>query len=157
MPLTIGRLAEQAETKVETVRYYQRAGLLPIPEREDGGFRTYGSEHVRRLRFIRRARALGLPLASISTLLDLSERRDDPCAAIDRIVRRHRNDVEARIADLVKLRQELDNLLERCDCTRVAECRIVETLTPDPLPSAEEEKDRMSALGHRPGCGTIRR
>lgn len=167
MSLTIGRLAREAGTKVETVRYYQRAGLLPVPNREAGCYRSYGPSDLTRLRFIRRARALGLPLASIAALLDLAERRDEPCEAVDRIVRTHRDDLAVRIADLVNLHHELDRLIERCDGDRVARCRILEALTPEPTreteralagrragisdPAAEPSEDRVSGSAIRPG------
>jgi len=128
--LTIGHLARETGTKVETVRFYEKSGLLPAPARTGGNYRSYDRAHLNRLSFIRRARDLGFSLDQIRTLLALSDDRDQPCAAIDAIARGHRAEVERKIADLQLLRAELDRMIDHCDCGIVADCRIVETLSP---------------------------
>ena len=82
--LSIGQVGEATATKVETIRYYERIGLLPKPDRTSGNYRTYASEHVHRLAFIRRARELGFSIEDVRELLDLAGHRESPCAGIAR-------------------------------------------------------------------------
>lgn len=117
-------------TKVETIRYYERIGLLAAPERTAGNYRAYTSEHLNRLSFIRRSRDLGFSLDQVRELLDLSDDRDRPCDAVDAIAKEHLADVDRKIADLRALRRELGNLLAQCRCGTVADCRIIEALSP---------------------------
>ena len=122
---TIGALSAATGTKIETVRYYERIGLLPAPERTSGNYRSYRVEHRDRLSFIRRARALGFTLSQTRTLLDLAEQREQSCAAIDEIAREHLAEVDRKIADLESLRSELGAAIQKCGRGSVAECRIV--------------------------------
>ncbi|MDZ7874021.1 MAG: helix-turn-helix domain-containing protein [Rhizobium sp.] len=128
--LTIGRLAEATGTNVETIRFYEKSGILPSPARTDGNYRSYDPAHLRRLRFIRRARDLGFSLDQVKALLHLSDDRNQSCAAIDDIAKVHREEVERKIADLVSLKGELDRIIDTCRCGTVAECRIIESLSP---------------------------
>jgi Cu(I)-responsive transcriptional regulator len=128
--LTIGDLARATGTKVETIRYYERVGLLPAPARTGGNYRAYAARHLGRLSFIRRARDLGFTIKQVRDLLGLSDQRDRPCEAVDAIAREHLADVDRKIADLTALRQELDNLISQCGRGTVAECRIIEALAP---------------------------
>lgn len=129
-PLRIGDLAKATGTKVETIRYYERAGLLPTPGRTPGNYRAYGPAHLNRLSFIRRARDLGFTIEQVRELLDLADDRDRPCEAVDAIAREHLAEVERKIADLNALHHELAELIGRCRRGTVAECRIVEALSP---------------------------
>ncbi|MEM0935181.1 MAG: helix-turn-helix domain-containing protein [Pseudomonadota bacterium] len=126
--LTIGALAKKTGTKVQTIRYYEDIGLMPSPERTEGGQRRYGAASLDRLGFIRHARNLGFGLDAIRELLDLSDRPDRPCSDVDEIARRHLQDVERRIARLETLRLELDRMLAECGAGRVSECRVLEVL-----------------------------
>jgi DNA-binding transcriptional MerR regulator len=137
--LSIGALARATGTKVETVRYYERAGLLPAPARTAGNYRAYRRAHLDRLGFIRRARELGFSLDEVRELLRLSDRPDQPCEEVDRIARGHLAEVERKIAGLAALGDELRSLIGRCRRGTVAECRIIEALAPGP---AQAEKDR---------------
>jgi Cu(I)-responsive transcriptional regulator len=128
--LAIGRLAKRTGTKVETIRYYERIGLLPAPARTDGNYRSYDESHFGRLSFIRRARDLGLSLDQVRELLGLADERDRSCEAVDQIARQHLGEVERKIADLTALRDELTDLIGRCRRGTIAECRIIETLAP---------------------------
>ena len=128
--LPIGELARRTDTKVETVRYYERIGLLAAPARTSGNYRAYGLHHLNRLSFIRRSRDLGFSLDQVRALLDLADQRDRSCEAVDVIAKEHRAEVERKIADLSALRRELDNMIDQCRCGTVAECRIIETLSP---------------------------
>jgi DNA-binding transcriptional MerR regulator len=127
---SIGELARATGTKVETIRYYERIGLLPAPARTGGNYRSYGRAHLERLSFVRRSRDLGFSLDAVRELLRLSDRRDQPCEEVDRIARGHLADVERKIADLTALRRELRGIIGQCGHGTVAECRIIEALSP---------------------------
>lgn len=127
---SIGDLARATATKVETVRYYERTGLLPSPPRTGGNYRAYGPDHLARLSFIRRARDLGFPIEQVRALLDLADHRDRPCEAVDVIAREHLAEVDRKLADLDALRRELDSMIGQCRQGTVAECRIIEALAP---------------------------
>ena len=130
--LSIGDLARETCVKVVTVRYYERIGLLPAPVRTgSGAYRSYGKGDLGRLSFIRRARDLGFTLDQVRALLDLAEQRDRDCADVDAIAREHLTEVERKIADLSMLRRELRDLIGNCSGGTVAECRIIEVLSPD--------------------------
>jgi len=126
----IGELANATATKVETVRYYEKIGLLPPPARTAANYRAYGSEHLARLSFIRRARDLGFTLEAVRELLTLSDDKSQPCEAVDAIARTHLIDIDRKVADLTALRTELDKVIGSCRHGTVAECKIVETLGP---------------------------
>jgi len=87
--LAIGELGRLTNTKVETIRYYERIGLLSAPARTSGNYRAYGAEHLNRLSFIRRSRDLGFSLDQVRALLDLADERERPCEAVDAIARKH--------------------------------------------------------------------
>jgi DNA-binding transcriptional MerR regulator len=128
--LTIGKLAKATDTKVETVRYYERIGLLGVPARSGGNYRLYDAAALGRLSFVRRARALGFSLDQVRELLTLSDDRSRPCGAIDAVAREHLADVARKIADLRALQHELSGLLKQCHQGTVAECGIIEALAP---------------------------
>ena len=131
--LSIGQVGKATGTKVETIRYYEGIGLLPKPDRTSGNYRLYAGEHVHRLAFIRRARELGFAIEDVRELLDLAGHRERPCAGIDRIAARHLAVIEAKIATLKRLRGELRDTLAACAGGRIAECRVVQALSPDRL------------------------
>jgi Cu(I)-responsive transcriptional regulator len=128
--LTIGDLAKATDTKVETIRYYERIRLLAAPARTGGNYRAYSSEDLNRLSFVRRARDLGFSIEQVRTLLDLSDQKERSCEAVDAIAREHLAEVERKIADLTSLRRELKGLIGQCRQGTIAECRIVEALAP---------------------------
>ena len=128
--LAIGDLGKRTGTKVETIRYYERIGLLPEPGRTEGNYRSYDNGHLGRLSFIRRARDLGFSLDQVRELLGLADQRDRSCEAVDVIAGQHLAEVERKLADLSALRDELADLIGRCHRGTVAECRIIETLAP---------------------------
>ena len=128
--LMIGQLARQTGTKVETIRFYEKNGLLPAPSRTDGNYRAYEPGHLSRLSFIRRARELGFSLDQIREFLKLADDRSQSCAAVDAIEREHRKEVERKIEDLTALKSELDRMIDQCGCGLVADCRIIESLSP---------------------------
>jgi DNA-binding transcriptional MerR regulator len=128
--LTIGKLALATGAKVETIRYYEQIGLLPAPARSAGNYRTYESEHLRRLSFIRRARDLGFSIDQVRELMGLADRREQSCMAVDLIANQHRDAIARKIADLTALAGELDALIDACSRSTVADCRIIEALGP---------------------------
>ncbi len=125
--LSIGRLGERAGVNIETIRYYERIGLLPEPARSLAGYRLYAEDHLRRLRFIRRGRDLGFSIEAIRTLLRLAEHPDQPCADADRLAAEHLADVERKIEELTRLSEELGKMT-RCCADSVAQCRIIDAL-----------------------------
>jgi MerR family copper efflux transcriptional regulator len=112
--MQIGQLAAQANVSSDTVRYYERAQLLPAPTRTAAGYRTYPAGVVQRLRFIRRAKNLGFSLDEIRELLVLSDQRGTGVAAIREIAARRLDDVEARLAEITVLRDGLKQLVDAC-------------------------------------------
>lgn len=128
--LTIGHLARATGTKVETIRFYEKTGLLPEPARTEGNYRAYSGDHLNRLSFIRRARDLGFSLEQVRELLALADDRNQSCSAVDAIATEHRLEVERKIRDLQALKAELDSLIDQCSCGTIAQCRIIETLSP---------------------------
>lgn len=128
--MKIGALAKATDTKVETVRYYENIGLLPPPARTTANYRDYGSDHLARLSFIRRARNLGFTLRALRELLELSDNQDQSCEAVDDIASRHLAEIDQKIDDLTTLRSELDRLIGACQHGTVGECKIIETLAP---------------------------
>ena len=128
--LSIGALARATNTKVETIRWYERVGLLPPPSRTEGNYRAYGEAELNRLSFIRRARDLGFSIEQVRDLLALSDRRDQSCATVDELTRAHLAEVERKIADLEALRRELSALLSQCRRGTISDCLIIEALGP---------------------------
>jgi MerR family copper efflux transcriptional regulator len=110
----IGGLAAQANVSVDTVRYYERAELLPSPSRTASGYRTYPAGTVERLQFIRRAKDLGFSLEEIRDLLALSDQRGTGVSEIREIAARRLADVEARLAEFSRLRDGLKRLVDAC-------------------------------------------
>lgn len=129
--MNIGELARAAETKAETIRYYERIGLLPPPPRTAGNYREYSAGHLSRLSFTRRARDLGFSIEQIRALLDLADHKEQSCEAVDVIARVHLADVKRKLTDLAALRRELESIIGQCRHGTVAECRILEALAPD--------------------------
>ncbi len=125
---SIGDLARVASTKVETIRYYEKIGLMPSAARTAGNHRAYSAAHRDRLAFIRHARELGFSLDDIRALLELSDRPDASCTHADGIARRHLDGVRSRIARLQALESELTRMIEDCASSTVSECRVIEVL-----------------------------
>lgn len=129
--LSIGKLAAATGTKVETIRYYESAGLLAVPDRTKNNYRAYSPQHLARLSFIRRARALGFSLDQVQALLGLADQKGISCAAVDLIAREHLAEIDRKLKDLATLRSELSSLIVQCGHGTISECRIIETLAPE--------------------------
>ncbi|SIS04453.1 DNA-binding transcriptional regulator, MerR family [Aquipseudomonas alcaligenes] len=126
-PLTIGVLARDSGVNLETIRFYERSGLLPAPQRSPAGYRHYQEQDIRRLRFIRRGRELGFSLEEIRSLLDLAAHPERPCESADQMVREHLDAIETRIRDLQNMRAELSKLAG-CHSGHAEHCRLLEAL-----------------------------
>ncbi|OGI38277.1 MAG: MerR family transcriptional regulator [Candidatus Muproteobacteria bacterium RBG_16_64_10] len=122
---TIGALARTAGVNVETIRYYQRRGLLPKPGKPVAGYRRYPADTLARLRFIQRAQELGFTLREIGELLALG---GGSCRETQRLAEHKRADIAARIRDLQSMRRALDRLLRACHRGGRAACPIIESL-----------------------------
>jgi Cu(I)-responsive transcriptional regulator len=129
--MNIGELGRAADTKAETIRYYERIGLLPQPPRTAGNYRDYSGAHVSRLVFTRRARDLGFSIEQIRALLDLADQKERSCETVDAIANEHLAEVKRKLADLSALRKELESMIGQCHHGTVAECRILEALAPN--------------------------
>jgi Cu(I)-responsive transcriptional regulator len=129
--LTIGAVARATGTQTETIRYYERIGLLPAPARTAARYRVYYRTDVNRLAFVKRSRDLGFTIEEVRVLLALAQDVGRDCKEVDAIARRHLTDVEGKIGDLQRLAKELRRLIGQCQGGSISECRIVEALAPD--------------------------
>ena len=126
--MKIGELSRATGTNIETIRYYERIGLLPAPDRTAANYRSYGDPHRARLTFVRHSRDLGFTIEEIRSLLDLSDDPGRDCSEADRIASRHLAQVEEKIAQLTLLRDELTRIVGRCRGGIAADCRVIEAL-----------------------------
>jgi DNA-binding transcriptional MerR regulator len=126
--LTIGDLSRATGCNAQTIRYYEKIGLLPCPLRTAGKQRRYNARHLSLLAFVRHARTLGFPLEAIRELLDLAAHPALPCAGADALARAQLRDVDDRIDRLQGLRRELKRMIDECEGKRVERCRIIEVL-----------------------------
>jgi MerR family mercuric resistance operon transcriptional regulator len=130
MELTIGKLAQAAEVNIETIRYYQRRGLLDEPPKPPGGHRRYASEQATRVRFIKRAQALGFTLDEVGALLTMDAAC--VCTKTQALATRKLALIEQKMADLAAMRQVLGNLVQQCDSGNdSAACPIINVLVRD--------------------------
>ncbi|WP_434678473.1 Cd(II)/Pb(II)-responsive transcriptional regulator [Pseudomonas sp. R1-18] len=126
--MKIGELARLTESQVETIRYYEREGLLPAPARTEGNYRTYTQAHVERLSFIRNCRSLDMTLEEIRSLLRLRDSPRDQCESVNALIDEHIEHVNARVASLQALQQQLLDLRRRCADGAADHCGILERL-----------------------------
>ena len=112
--MQIGQLAKRADVAIDTVRYYERNGILPKPQRQASGYRRYGDDDVARLRFVRRAKALGFTLIEIRDLLSLSGRRADDMAGLKAAATEKLADIEHKLEELTRIRDGLQALVASC-------------------------------------------
>jgi MerR family mercuric resistance operon transcriptional regulator len=121
-------LSHRTGCKIETIRYYERIGLLPTPPRTSGGHRTYTLEHERRLGFVRRSRELGFSLDDIRHLLGLADGDALECGKVQKVALDHLLDVRRKIRDLKKLERTLTRISDRCEGGTAPDCPIIEAL-----------------------------
>jgi len=128
--LTIGRLADEAGVNVETIRYYQRRGLMAEPDKPMGGHRRYDPAAIKRVRFIKRAQVLGFTLEEVGSLLELDEAR--ACADTRELAAHKLQVIEEKLADLKAMRKALMALLLQCDAGKArGNCPIIHALAAD--------------------------
>lgn len=128
----IGELSRLTGVNIETIRYYEKIGMLPAPPRTEGGRRVYDQHHTRVLAFIRRGRELGFTLDEIKALLALGGPEQAPCGEVREIATKHLDDIKAKIADLRKLERLLGQTINRCEGGTAAECPVLDILSLEP-------------------------
>jgi len=127
--MKIGDLAKAANTPVETIRYYEREGLLPAPARTEGNYRIYGEDHAQRLGFVRRCRSLDMTLDEIRSLLKFRDAPQEDCGEVNQLLDDHIGHVAARIAELRTLEKQLKALRRQCGGADPAQpCGIIQEL-----------------------------
>lgn len=137
--MKIGELAKRSGCSIQTIRYYEKEGLISAPERTEGNFRVYNFVALEKLCFIKNCRALDLTLCEIKHLVSLQHSPGTPCEAVNEMIDRHLQVVESRIADLQKLHVDLRQLRLKCGNARsVEQCGILGELTPKPQHSSNE-------------------
>ena len=134
--MKIGDLSKRTQTQVETIRYYEREGLLPEPDRTEGNYRIYGDAHAERLAFIRHCRSLDMALDEIRQLLRFKDDPASDCGDVNALLDEHIGHVVSRIRELRALEKQLKSLRERCCETQVtANCGILNELSRAPSTS----------------------
>ena len=141
--MKIGELAQRTGVAIDTVRYYERQGLLPQPARQPSGYRQYQSDDVTRLKFVQRAKALGFTLHEIRELLELSSRREDDMGSLKQAAQQKLADVEAKLAELSRIRDGLRTLVAACPGHGAMDaCPILHALDEDGPAKAGERESR---------------
>ena len=125
--IPIGELSRRTGCNIETIRYYERIGLMPAPPRR-GRYRSYDRDHVARLGFVRRARELGFTLDEVRALLGLAVGGHASCAEVRNLAASHLKDVRARIADLKRMERVLADSVRACDAGQDPGCPLIEAL-----------------------------
>lgn len=145
--LKIGELSKRTDSQVETIRYYEREGLLPAPTRSEGNYRLYDGSHVERLQFIRHCRSLDMTLDEIRSLLGFRDTSPDDCGEVNTLLDKHIQHVAARISKLKALEKQLKGLRNLCQTARAGKaCGILQGL------AKMENSTRAKPGTHRRGC-----
>jgi len=127
--MQIGAISARTEVHVETIRYYERIGILPKPSRSGGGHRLYTRAHEQRLTFIRRSRELGFSLDEVRALLGLAGGHNRNCAEVHGLAVKHLDEVRQKIARLQRMEGILDAMAAECAHGTVPDCPIIEALS----------------------------
>jgi MerR family mercuric resistance operon transcriptional regulator len=125
---SIGTLARESAVNIETIRYYERIGVMPHVARSAGGYRQYTADHLKRLTFIRRGRELGFALDELRTLLRLVDGHAYTCAEVRALTLDHVADIRRKIADLRRLERVMTAISSQCSGKRVPDCPIIDAL-----------------------------
>lgn len=128
-PVTRGQLAKESGTNIETIRYYEKIGLMPPPRRSGSGYRLYGEDSRRRLRFILRGRELGFSIDELRGLLSLVDGGNYTCGEVHKLTVAHLQDVREKINDLQKLEKTLAEVSSKCKGGTVPDCPVIEALS----------------------------
>jgi MerR family mercuric resistance operon transcriptional regulator len=126
--LSIGALSKQSGVNIETIRYYEKIGVMPAPARSAGGYRIYALDHLKRLGFIRRGRQLGFSLDELRGLLHLVDGHAYTCAEVHALTLQHLTEVRHKIADLRRLERVLADMAAQCTEDLVPECPVIDAL-----------------------------
>lgn len=129
--MLIGEASKKSGCHIETIRYYERVGLLSSTERADSGYRRYSAHHIQQLLFIHRARDLGFSLDDIRELMSLKNQPQLSCDTVDAITNKHLQAIHGRIAHLDSMAQELQRIAASCSGGHIAECQILDALASD--------------------------
>lgn len=127
-PFAIGALAKQSGVNIETIRYYERIGVMPKPARSAGGYRLYTADHAKRLGFVRRGRELGFRLEELRKLLCLVDGHAYTCEQVRALTLDHVADIRHKIADLKRLERVMTGIASRCSGKRIPDCPIIDAL-----------------------------
>lgn len=153
--MKIGELARHTGTQVETIRYYEREGLLPETARTDGNYRIYGTTHVDRLRFIRNCRSLDITLDEIRLLLRFKDSPAENCGGVNELLDEHIGHVASRIRELRQLERQLNELRELCqEASDAGHCGILNELARS---ARQPTRIEMAATGHVRGAHKVKR
>jgi len=123
-----GDLARATGCNLETIRYYEKIGIMPDPPRSSKGYRNYDDTHVQRLKFVMRSRDLGFKLEEVRGLLGLVDDQSRTCAEVQAIAQDHLSDVRTKIADLERIERVLSETVARCTGDAAPECAVVDAL-----------------------------
>lgn len=126
--LSRGELARRTGVNLETIRYFEKAGILPEPPRTEGGHRVYDETHVRTLGFVRRARNLGFTPDEVRTIIELGGPEKAPCAEVRDIAAHHLQQVRSKIADLREIERLLAETIEHCSGGAAPDCAVIEMI-----------------------------
>ncbi|AWZ01334.1 mercuric resistance operon regulatory protein [Rhodobiaceae bacterium] len=126
--ITRGQLAKRTGCNAETIRYYEKTGIMPDPRRVVSVYRYYDEKHVRRLHFVMQSRELGFSIEEIRSLLDLVDRRAVSCGEVEKLGKAHLHMVRKKISDLEQMADVLDRTVSACSGEDVPECPLIETL-----------------------------
>ena len=150
--MKIGELAKAAHTQVETIRYYEREGLLPETPRTEGNYRVYGSEHVDRLSFIRHCRGLDMTLDEIRVMLRFKDSPHENCGEVNALLDEHIGHVAARSKELKELERQLKTLRENCrESQQASQCGILSELST----ASPQDHESTTRLGHVHGAHSL--
>lgn len=139
---SIGQIARVTNCKVQTVRYYEKIGILPQAQRTEGNQRIYDHTHLDRLKFIRHSRELGFSLDQIRDILALRDTPAHSCGEVNQIAQAHLREVESKIERLTDMRKELKRMIVQCSGGQVASCRIIEVLSNHALCLSENHESK---------------
>ncbi len=126
--ITRGQLAKRSGCNIETIRYYEKIGLMPEPPRSASGYRQYDENHERRLLFVMRGRELGFTIADLTSLLDLVDRRAVSCGEVEKLARSHLRSVQEKISDLKRMESTLSDTVRSCSGQDVPDCPLIDRL-----------------------------
>jgi MerR family mercuric resistance operon transcriptional regulator len=151
---SIGELSKQSDVNIETIRYYEKIGVMPAPGRSAGGYRIYGADHLKRLSFVRRSRQLGFSLNEIRDLLRLVDGHAYTCAEVQALTLNHLAEIRRKITDLKRLKRVMADMAAQCSGERVPECVVVDALFDAPLSSSERQGRQSRPKSARAEKGT---